>query len=87
MMNIFTQHPHQQGISYIEHMMFALNIAFRLLNSVIAFALHGIFPFIDISKELDLEETVKFINNQNDWIEGMKTHSLPDTLQANLLKE
>ena len=71
-MNIFTQHPNQQGISYVEHMVFALNIAFRLLNSVIAFTLHGIFPFIDISKQLDLEETGRFIDEQNQWIEGMK---------------
>lgn len=77
-MNIFTEHPNQQGISYFEHMVFALNIATRLLNSVIAFTLHGIFPFIDIKKTLDLEETARFIQQQNQWIEEKKHgHSPP----------
>jgi hypothetical protein len=73
-MNPFSQHPHQQGISYFEHMVFALGIAARLFNSVIAFATHAIFPFIDIRKELDLEATVDFLNGQNDWIEAEKAH-------------
>ena len=72
-MNPFTAHPHEQGISYFEHLEFALGIAMRLLNTVIAFALHAIFPFIDISRELDLEATTDFLNEQNDWIESAKT--------------
>lgn len=71
-MNIFTEHTQQQGVTYMEHLVFAMRIATRLLNSVIAFALHAVFPFIDIKKELDLEATADFINEQNDWIEGMK---------------
>lgn len=71
-MNIFTQHTRQQGVTYLEHMFFAVGIAVRLFNSVIAFALHGIFPFIDIKKELDLEETARFINAKNNWIEDKK---------------
>ena len=71
-MNVFTKHTQQQGVSYAEHMIFAMGIAIRLFNSVIAFTLHAIFPFIDINKDLDLEETARFINEQNDWIESMK---------------
>lgn len=71
-MNIFTEHTQQQGVTYIEHLMFAMGIAKRLLNSVIAFTLHAIFPFIDINKKLDLEHTARFIEEQNTWIEGMK---------------
>lgn len=74
-MNIFTAHTQEQGVTYLEHMIFALGIASRLFSSVIAFALHGIFPFINIRKELDLEATAEFINQQNDWIEGMKEES------------
>jgi len=70
--NIFTKHTQQQGVSYLEHMSFAVGIAARLLSSVIAFTLHGIFPFIDIKKELDLEETARFINAKNNWIEDKK---------------
>ena len=71
-MNIFTKHTQQQGVTYFEHMIFAVGIAIRLFSSVIAFALHGIFPFIDIRKELDLEATARFINAKNKWIEGQK---------------
>ena len=71
-MNIFTQHTQQQGVTYLEHLVFAVGIAIRLANSVIAFALHGIFPFIDIKKELDLEATARFIKSKNNWIENQK---------------
>jgi len=71
-MNIFTQHTRQQGVTYLEHLIFAVGIAIRLANSVIAFALHGIFPFIDIRKELDLEATARFIHAKNNWIEDKK---------------
>lgn len=76
-MNIFTRHTQQQGVTYLEHMVFAIGIATRLANTVFAFTLHALFPFIDIKKELDLEETARFINSQNDWIEGKKTVKQP----------
>jgi len=74
-MNIFTEHTQNQGVTYLEHWVFAMGIASRLLNSVIAFALHAIFPFINIKKELDLEETARFIYEKNAWIERMKENN------------
>ena len=71
-MTIFTKHTQQQGVTYLEHLFFAIGIAVRLSSTVIAFALHGIFPFIDIKKELDLEATARFINAKNHWIEDKK---------------
>lgn len=71
-MNIFTRHTKQQGVTYLQHLVFAVGIAIRLSNTVFAFTLHGIFPFIDIKKDLDLEATAKFINTKNNWIEGQK---------------
>lgn len=71
-MNIFTEHTQQQGVTYLEHMFFAIGIAIRLANSVIAFTLHGIFPFIEIKRELDLDATARFINAKNNWIEHKK---------------
>lgn len=71
-MNLFTQHTQQQGVTYLEHGVFAMSIAVRLFISVIAFALHAIFPFIYIRKELDLEAIAQFIEEKNNWIEGMK---------------
>ena len=50
-MTIFTEHPHDQGITYFEHWGFAMGIAWRLLRSVVAFAVHGwlsavsLYPF------------------------------------------
>lgn len=71
-MNIFTAHTEAQGVGYVEHMIFALRIAYRLFRSAIVFAAHGIFPFVHIRKELDLEATMAFLEQQNDWIEGRK---------------
>ena len=71
-MNPFTQHPQQQGISYREHLGFAMGIAWRLFIRAVAFALHAIFPFIGIKPALDLEATAGFIQEHNEWIEKMK---------------
>lgn len=71
-MNPFNAHPHKQGITYWAHFAFAMGIAFRLLQSVLAFATHAVFPFISIDRSLDLEMTIRFLHEQNDWIEGSK---------------
>jgi hypothetical protein len=83
-MNIFTKHTQQQGVTYIEHWLFAMGIAWRLLNSVIAFALHAMFPFIDIDKKFDLEATARFILKKNAWIEGMKQNRHKRTFDSPL---
>jgi type 1 glutamine amidotransferase len=83
-MNPFSAHPNQQGISYTEHLLFAMGIAIRLFRSVFAFAAHGIFPFIDIRPSLDLEATMKFLEKENDWIENMKTATPSITKQHTL---
>ncbi|MDH5446582.1 MAG: DUF6356 family protein [Gammaproteobacteria bacterium] len=71
-MKLFTEHTQQQGVSYMEHLVFAVGIAVRLFSSAIIFILHGIFPFVDIRKDLDLEATRNYLDEQNEWIEGMK---------------
>jgi len=71
-MNPFNTHPHKQGISYWAHFAFAAGIAMRLIQSVLAFVTHAVFPFIGIDKSLDLEMTIRFLQEQNDWIEGGK---------------
>jgi hypothetical protein len=72
-MNPFSIHPNQQGVSYTAHLLFAMGIAVRLLYSVIAFAAHAVFPFIDIRRELDLQATTDYLQERNDWIERMKS--------------
>jgi hypothetical protein len=71
-MNPFSAHPHEQGITYLAHFVFAMGIALRLLHSVVAFATHAVFPFIGIDRSLDLTATSRFLQEQNDWIEGSK---------------
>ena len=69
-MTLFTQHPHDQGITYIEHWIFAMGIAWRLLRSVVAFAVHGTLPFITIDRKYDLEATSAYLLGQNEFIEA-----------------
>jgi hypothetical protein len=71
-MNPFTQHTQQQGITYLEHLFFAAGIAWRLSNSVFAFAIHALFPFISIDSTVDLEATANYLQEQNQWIESTK---------------
>jgi len=68
-MNTFTHHPHAQGVTYFEHWSFAMGIAWRLLLSVIAFALHAVLPFITIERQFDLEATSAFLLERNHFIE------------------
>jgi hypothetical protein len=72
MMNPLTTHPEQQGVTYFEHWRFAMGIAYRLLSSVIAFALHAMLPFIPIEPRLDLEATTAYLAERNQWIESAK---------------
>lgn len=74
-MNVFTEHPAQQGITYREHFDFALGIAIRLLFSVMAFSLHAVFPFIGIRRSLDLEAMTEYMQKQNRWIENVKSRN------------
>jgi Family of unknown function (DUF6356) len=77
MMNPFTTHPRKQGVTYLEHWCFAMGIAYRLLTSVVAFALHAMLPFIPIEPRLDLEATASYLQERNHWIEtaGDTVHS------------
>ena len=79
-MTAFTQHPHEQGVTYFEHWAFAMGIAWRLLTSVVAFALHAILPFITIEPRLDLEATSAFLMERNDFIETAAATGLEQPL-------
>lgn len=71
-MNLFIQHPQEQGISYLDHLQFATGIACRLFMTVVAFFVHAFFPFIGINRSLDLEQTAGYIQERNAWIENAK---------------
>lgn len=68
-MELFTKHPHEQGITYFEHYAFAMGIAWRLLTSVVAFAAHALLPFLGIAPRRDLEATAAFLLERNSFIE------------------
>jgi len=72
LIHLFLAHPHHQGVSYFTHLLFAMGIAIQLGHRMIAFALHAVFPFIDIPRSLDLEATTLYLQEQNGWIENQK---------------
>ncbi len=72
MYNVLAAHPHRQGLTYLEHWLFAMRIAGRLLATVVAFAVHAVLPFIHIEPRLDLESTTAFLLERNRWIESRK---------------
>ncbi len=88
-MNAFTGHPHAQGVTYLEHWCFAMGIAWRLLSSVIAFALHALLPFITIERRFDLEATCAFLIERNHFIEtaAASAHRLPRPSRAHAIPD
>ena len=74
-MNPFTEHPRQQGVSYTEHWYFAMGIAYRLAVIALKFALHAILPAIAIERRFDLEATIAYLHERNDWIENAGTET------------
>ena len=78
-MTIFTEHPHDQGITYFQHWGFAMGIAWRLLRSVLAFAIHALMPWITIERKFDLEATSAFLLERNDFIETEAARAAHDT--------
>ena len=86
-MNLFTEHTHKQGLTYIEHWCFAMGIAWRLMNSMAAFTVHAIFPFISIASKLDFEATIAFIHERNEWIAYASENKKFDSQSMNELEQ
>ena len=86
-MGLFTEHTQKQGLTYFEHWCFAMGIAWRLLNSMAAFAVHAIFPFIGIARRLDFEATIVFIHERNEWIEYARDNKNFDSQSTNGLEQ
>jgi len=62
-MNIFTEHPIQVSVTYLQHMKKALNFSFKLLWMSCQALLHAFFPFIfvtSVSEKIEvMNETLK----------------------------
>lgn len=79
-MNPFTAHT-AAGSHLYRTLVLCHGHCYRLLTSVVAFAAHAILPFIPIKPEYDLEVTVAYLNERNNWIKSAKnaTHSIVST--------
>ena len=86
-MNLFTEHTHKQGLTYIQHWCFAMGVAWRLMNSIAAFIVHAIFPFIRIARKHDFEATIAFMNERNEWIAYTRKNKNFDSQSMNGLEQ
>ena len=86
-MNALTRHPKKQGITYFEHLVFAIGVAWRLSSSVAIFVLHALLPNVSIEPRLDLEATSAFLLERNHFIETAAAtahgHENPGRAHAN----
>lgn len=42
----FTEHPHETGESYLQHLWFTIKMTGRLIYSAAVLLVHGVFPFL-----------------------------------------
>ncbi|MEI7499132.1 MAG: DUF6356 family protein [Bacteroidota bacterium] len=47
--NIFTRHPNEVRMTYLEHTMFALMLSRKTLTCAVASLIHAFFPFLFIT--------------------------------------
>ena len=45
-MNAFTKHPHDVGMNYFQHMLFAFSVVGKLVFACLACSVHAFFPFL-----------------------------------------
>jgi hypothetical protein len=68
-MKLFTKHPADVGMSYIEHLQFALKLSLTLLLCSITSAIHAIFPFLWINRASSkIDEMNKNFKHRNEEI-------------------
>ncbi len=51
------KHTREKNMSYLQHLLFACGIGFRLVFTGLAFIAHGLLPVRPIPEKLNLEET------------------------------
>lgn len=59
-----TEHHRSEGMTYIQHFVYALTIAARMLASAACLILHSVFPFICPPRGLDMESMRDFLNEK-----------------------
>jgi len=77
--NPFTKHPREcVGETWWRHCQFAIGVGVRLVFTAIIFVIHAVFPFVGIPRWLNLEDTIVFLERENENREDKKVeHSFP----------
>jgi len=45
-MKLFTEHPNEQGMTYLGHLFFVLKNSAKLATCICVLMVHGLFPFV-----------------------------------------
>lgn len=64
-MKLFTEHPSTVKETWWQHCKFSMGVSCRLFASSIFFIIHGLFPFITIPKQINLEYTAGWLEIQS----------------------
>lgn len=74
MKNIFTDHPHSVGESYIQHLKFALWFGFTLFLTSLACLVHAFFPFLFVNTAgHNVYRIVSLLKSTGRW-QSLKAH-------------
>ena len=66
MHNPFTKHPREcVNETWWKHCQFAIGVGIRLVFTAIIFVIHAVFPFVTIPRWLNLEDTIVFLEREN----------------------
>ena len=66
MYNPFTKHPREcVDENWWQHCQFAIVVSIRLVFTSIIFVIHAVFPFVGIPRWLNLEDTIVFLEREN----------------------
>ena len=66
MYNLFTKHPRKNANeTWWQHCQFAVSVGIRLVFTAIIFVIHAVFPFVGIPRWLNLEDTIGFLEREN----------------------
>lgn len=57
--DLFTRHPRENGVSYVQHMFVSLNLCQTFIIASVQSFIHAFFPFIFETSSTD---TVKYID-------------------------
>ena len=73
MVGPFTKHPRREtGETWFQHFRFAVGVGLRMIITGIIFVAHGILPAIKIPAWLNLQETQKYLEKENEDRENHK---------------